>query len=337
MPWPWPERAAAWYAGLAWCMGCNAVLGIDQPSSAPEETTSEPVFEGGSRDPGDGTLDGGTAETPPPSAYARAAWPMPTAPATSLPNTQAYEVSVEGVVTDLVTQLEWQQSVDDIPRTWDEANRYCAALTLAGGGFRLPARIELISLLDLTRAGVSIDPTFFPEAPGDRFWSASPVAGVREEAWLIDFHFSTRAALHAHTAEAHRVRCVASPGRADAPRGHFKLAPESVEDTATELIWQRSVPEMKLGQSDAEDYCAGLTLDDATWRLPTLKELHTLVDETQTAPTIDREAFPNTPSAQFWTSSHLATFPIYAWAVDFATGADLWFATDKLRHVRCVR
>jgi Protein of unknown function (DUF1566) len=124
---------------------------------------------------------------------------------------------------------------------------------------------------------------------------------------------------------------------AAAPKGHFVIDNDTVNDTATKLTWQRTAPDKSFSGADAEAYCSGLKLDGSGWRLPTIKELHTLVDETRTTPAIDVDAFPDTASSFFWTSSRLAKFPQYTWSVNFADGGDAWFPAENPQHVRCVR
>jgi len=55
------------------------------------------------------------------------------------------------------------------------------------------------------------------------------------------------------------------------------------------------------------------------WRLPSIDELKTLIVENQT-PTIDQQAFPNTPSSWFWSGSPNANDSDYAWLVNFDYG-----------------
>ena len=193
------------------CWGaCNAVLGIEEPRSAAADTASDPALvDAGGGDPSDGEGNAGDPSSrPSPSPHAWAEWPMPDSTSQESAGVQSYRFDADGIVTDSVTGLEWQQSVDEKRRSWQGARDYCEGLSLGGGGFRLPARIELISLLDIDRVGSNIDEGAFPDAPPDSFWSASPVAGAAENAWLINFQFSTRYAAHAEIAEEHRVRCV---------------------------------------------------------------------------------------------------------------------------------
>ncbi|HEX6242198.1 MAG TPA: DUF1566 domain-containing protein [Polyangiales bacterium] len=126
-------------------------------------------------------------------------------------------------------------------------------------------------------------------------------------------------------------------GSADAPAGHFMVGDETVEDSATKLVWERASNATARGASDAGDYCATLDLQGAGWRLPTIKELYTLVDESRTVPAIDTEVFPETAPSFYWSSSSVAGFAEFTWAVDFGQGADGWFPDDKQNFVRCVR
>jgi hypothetical protein len=129
---------------------------------------------------------------------------------------------------------------------------------------------------------------------------------------------------------------MARTGSADAPAGHFSIDGDVVKDTATGLVWQRRTPEMAYAQPQAAAYCRALPLAGSGWRLPTIKELHTLVDEGLANPAIDAKAFPNTPSAQFWTSSALAGFA-FTWTVNFLDGTDTWAPGENTLRVRCVR
>jgi hypothetical protein len=54
-------------------------------------------------------------------------------------------------------------------------------------------------------------------------------------------------------------------------------------------------------------------------------------------PTIDLHAFPNTPSAVFWSSSPLASNGGLAWGVSFHFGLDGWYFNDSAFQVRLVR
>ncbi len=99
-----------------------------------------------------------------------------------------------------------------------------------------------------------------------------------------------------------------------------------IRDRETGLIWQRGL----VGQKWDGKTCAGrareFTYEEAEklvskeWRLPTKKELLTLVDLSVGRPTINHTAFPNAPSSNVWTSSPYAFYSGYRWLVDFSNG-----------------
>ena len=96
-----------------------------------------------------------------------------------------YTVTDAGTVYDNVNMLEWQRSVISTSYTWNNAKTYCASLPPAGT-WRLPSRIELLSLVDMTQHP-TIDPIAFPSAPSDGFWTSSAVSGSSGSAWYVGF------------------------------------------------------------------------------------------------------------------------------------------------------
>jgi hypothetical protein len=66
-----------------------------------------------------------------------------------------------------------------------------------------------------------------------------------------------------------------------------------VQDTLTSLVWQQQPSTTTMSLADAQTYCSSA---GSGFRLPTLKELLSIVDLTVTSgPPIDQTAFPNTP------------------------------------------
>lgn len=71
------------------------------------------------------------------------------------------------------------------------------------------------------------------------------------------------------------------------------------------------------------------------WRLPTIAELHNIVERERYNPTINTEVFPNATSDGFWSASVYANDPYYAWSVGFGNGGD--YGKGKYNAVRLVR
>ena len=138
--------------------------------------------------------------------------------------------------------------------------------------------------------------------------------------------------------------------------GEFVVSADglTVTDTITGLVWQSDGSSTRTGCSGIGDevctwaaakaYCAGLALGGLSgWRLPAVTELTTIVDLTRTSPSIDPTAFPNTPAADFWTSSP-DTSP-YTPSLSGQSARSVLFDDGSLRSegvnsdnlVRCVR
>jgi hypothetical protein len=108
--------------------------------------------------------------------------------------------------------------------------------------------------------------------------------------------------------------------------GRFVPNGAEVADTLTGLVWRRCSE----GQSWTGSTCSGsagsYTWQEALgrakaaglpWRLPDVKELASLVDDSRVDPAIDSAAFPGTPSTWYWTSTNCAGDARSAWDVSF--------------------
>jgi hypothetical protein len=142
---------------------------------------------------------------------------------------------------------------------------------------------------------------------------------------------------------------LAGVGHATAPMDQYKFfskADETIKDVKTQLIWERRVGQNQMKFDAAVAHCNGL--DGTGWRLPTVKELLTLVDEQPLGiyagakivyPAIDSNAFPDTPLANFWSASRHLGHADDSVVVDFSTGRTnpLNATGGNTAHVRCVK
>jgi hypothetical protein len=127
---------------------------------------------------------------------------------------------------------------------------------------------------------------------------------------------------------------------ASAPTGRYVTAGGTVYDTKTKLTWQQTVSSKTYTWVDAKTYCVdvGASLGGTGWRLPTIKELQTIVDESRCYPSMDPTAFSATPGGWFfWSSSPVAALQSSAWFVNFSDGSAYHFAVSNASNVRCVR
>lgn len=120
---------------------------------------------------------------------------------------------------------------------------------------------------------------------------------------------------------------------ADAPAGRYTASAGVVYDTRTKLRWRQTPPAGTFTWGDARNYCTGL---GAGWRLPSFKELTTIVDFSKASPAIDTTAFLGTQSAAYWSLTFVGETSSL-WTVDFSTGGSKVVSSATASYVRCVR
>lgn len=111
----------------------------------------------------------------------------------------------------------------------------------------------------------------------------------------------------------------------------------TVTDLATGLTWQRQDDNDTKTWSQAVSYCQVLPLAGGGWRLPTIKELRSIVDDRLYNPAIDSDAFPNTNLDLYWSALTAAHNIDRAWDVDFDDGTVGHIGKSNTYYVRCVR
>lgn len=125
-----------------------------------------------------------------------------------------------------------------------------------------------------------------------------------------------------------------------APAGRYTIANGTVYDSRTKLTWQQAVSSTTYSGADAVTYCPGLAaqLGGSGWRLPTIKELVSIVDFSRTAPAIDPTAFPSTPSGRFWSSTKaIGMASASVWVLEPVGSLTPMPTNGPTNYVRCVR
>jgi len=132
--------------------------------------------------------------------------------------------------------------------------------------------------------------------------------------------------------------------------GEFTINPMSftdngngtVTDNVTGLMWQQSDDDTERNWDEAGSYCQSLALaGHSDWRLPSRRELMSIVNYKTYFPAIDSVKFPGTNasvySGYYWSSTSFAPLSSSAWHVGFYHGNVNLYDKTHSRYVRCVR
>lgn len=264
-------------------------------SSASSSSGSSGASSGSSGEPGDGGVLLGD--------LAYAAWPLPQA----TPTANDYAATAD-VVFDSVTKLTWQRGVS-VGMSRAAAAEYCDVLSLGGhDDWRLPWRMELVSLLDV--GGISsprIQGTAFPDTPSEWFWTQSRAWAINTiipQTWAVHFGTGHVSWQSNETETPFRVRCVRGMEQVSPVPLHWEVHDQTVRDKSTGLLWVRGVPQGFDTLANVALACQSLTRDGVTgFRVPNERELLSLIAEREPggAGGLDAYAFPSGGSHPAWT------------------------------------
>ncbi len=320
--------------------GTGGAVATGGTSATGGKATGGSLATGGSSSASGGT--GCPALTGADLAYPR--WPMPNPASQNLPNPASYTDLGDGTVKDNVTSLIWQKAVTSSQSyAWADAQTYCAGLTVAGLTWHLPTRIELLSIVDYTKSP-AIDATAFPSTPGGKYhwtstpWVVSQISTKPQDAWMVNFSDGGLDSNAAAQTAVEYARCVSGPATTPLPNPHYvQVATGEVQDVATKLVWVQASSLTTVSQAAAVSYCTGLGLNGHTWRLPSVSELLTLVNDNpninKVSPAIDQCVFADTPANAYYMSS--SSIGSSAWALNYQDGYTSHSQTTGV--VRCVR
>ena len=116
-----------------------------------------------------------------------------------------------------------------------------------------------------------------------------------------------------------------------------KLLCGMVTDNNTGLMCQQDEAGF-MNWEGAISYCEGLSQAGYTdWRLPNIKELESISDDTFYNPAIDTNFFPGAFALGYWSSTTDAGSSSYAWRVFFNDGRVDSVDKSEDHYVRCVR
>lgn len=264
------------------------------------------------------------------------------------------------IIIDTNTNLVWQDDNDTqgIVKNFFDAKLYCKNLTTSfSSNWRLPTRDELLTLVDYAQTSPAMHNAVGYISQTQKYWTSSLKYADNESAWFIDFTDGESTTSNNADSE-YNVRCVLD---SNTTNENFYLesnyikpnGSEFVSDTnvskSTYLLWQddESAAEVQHTFENAIEYCENLTLSDengvnySDWRLPNIKELSTIVDDsigTSFTPAIDSH-FENTAglsNQEYWSSTSTKADSTRAWSIGFEYGEHRTSSKTTLNYTRCV-
>jgi formylglycine-generating enzyme required for sulfatase activity len=259
-------------------------------------------------------------------------------------NTPSFAVNGDGTVTDNVTGLMWQQS-DSGEMTFEMALLYCDTLTRANySDWRLPTSHELFGILNHDTHNPALDTLSFTKTAAEYWWSSDRRIGDTTRIWVVNAgggigpHPKSEAVSAGGSKRFHvrAVRDVTAP--ATIAGRLLDNGDSTVTDRSTGLVWQKFQSTSTMTWEQALTYCESSVKgghDD--WRLPNIKEIQSLNDESLSNPSADRSFFPGFASGKFWSSTTQYTSPTRAWYVDFQYGIATYDLKTTALNVLCVR
>lgn len=259
-------------------------------------------------------------------------------------NTPFYILNGNGTVTDTVTSLMWQQT-DGGEMTIENAQLHCDTLTLGGyTDWRLPNCHELFSILNHDRVNPTIDTIYFTKTLAEYWWSSERQANDSNKVWVtnagggVGNHPKTET-LSAGGPKRFHVRAVRDVTTPILLPNHFiDNGNGTTTDLVTDLTWQQ------IPYYDSITWEQALTLADtltfagySDWRLPNIKELQSMNDESLINPSINQTFFSGVNVNHYWSSTSLPNQTTKAWYLDTQLGLTTYqFKINKL-YVLCVR
>ena len=256
-------------------------------------------------------------------------WPLPA----DAPDNATYTIAngADGaIVTDNVTGLGWQDSVPATLRDFDTATAYCDALVYDGqSDWRLPTRIEAISIMSFkpgfdASAVTSSAFSSVPVSASQCFWTASRDPQSSTSAYALNIATVSSMA----TSSSCVARCVRGGPPLGAPVAkQYTLTVDTVTDPSTGLVWERTPPETEATFAAADARCNALVLGGRAMRLPGVKELSSIVDETKHDPA-SAGAFGSYAVRMFTSNPQ--------WTVELTNGSTVQGPTGFSYWSRCV-
>lgn len=259
-------------------------------------------------------------------------------------NAPSFTNNSNGTITDTVTGLMWQQ-VDGGEMTIENAFIYADNLVLGGfSDWRLPSPMESFSILNHQNNNPAMNTTFFTTSDAQYWWTNTYQTGDNTKVWCTNAGGGIGNKPKSETISAggtfkYHVRAVRDNFVPTTIVNHFTdNGNGTITDNLTQLVWQKAPNTAVLTWENALAYAENLSLASATdWRLPNIKELQSLNDESVTNPSANTTFFPTIGVHNYWSSTSLPNQTTKSWYWNTQFGITTYDTKTNSNYVLCVR
>lgn len=259
-------------------------------------------------------------------------------------NTPLFRVNGNGTVTDSVTGLMWQQT-DGGEMTIENAIIYCDTLTLAGySDWRLPNAHEAFSILNHQNTRPAMEDNIFVTTSAEYWWTVDRQVNDVSKIWVTNAgggigNHPKNETISAGGAKQIHVRAVRDTRTPTIVLNHFtNNGNGTITDNLTNLVWQQTALPDSLTWENALNYADTFSIAGINdWRLPNIKEIQSINDESRINPSVNTTYFQNIGVGRFWSSTTLPNQTSKAWYLDTHFGITTYQTKTSRLNVLLVR
>jgi hypothetical protein len=229
--------------------------------------------------------------------------------------------------------------------TFENASVYCNDLVLGGfSDWRLPTPAELFSINNFERINPALFTVYFTTTLAEYWWTDKTRADDPARVWVVNSgggigaHPKNETISAGGTKKIH-ARAVRTNNFIAVTKDHFTDNGDgTVTDNFSGLIWQKVKSSSTYTWEEALTYANDLSLANCTdWRLPNIKEIRSINDETILKPSINNNYFTGINSGNLWSSTTLIQATTRAWDINVDYGIVSYNDKTLKENVLCVR
>jgi hypothetical protein len=258
-------------------------------------------------------------------------------------NVPSYTNNGNSTITDNITGLMWQQA-DGGEMTIENAIIYANNLVLGGfSDWRLPTPIESFSILNHQNNNPAMS-NIFTASAAEYWWTNKFQVGDATKVWSTNAgggigNHSKSETISAGGIKKFHAKAVRDVTTPTTISNHFTdNGNGTITDNLTQLVWQKVSNPNLFTWENALVYAEGLNLATASdWRLPNIKELQSLNDETVSNPSVNTTFFPTIGVHNYWSSTSLPNQTTKAWYWSTIFGVTTYDTKTNTNFVICVR